>query len=111
MKQFKLSLDRFEIIALDNYNFGLYETREKKSFRGKKSQGETKELHGYYSDLASALNKIGKLAFLREDELCIVQDLKEATEGLTAHLNERFGNIKPKQFSKNEILHQGGHYE
>jgi len=106
MKQFKLSLDRFEIIALDNYNFGLYETREKKLFRGKKSQGETKELHGYFSDLASALNKIAKLAPLREDELCIAQDLKEAITTLKTHLNERFGNIKPKHFDKNEILQQ-----
>jgi len=108
VKQFKLSLDRFEIIALDNYNFGLYETREKKTFRGKKSQGEKKELHGYFSDLASALNKIVKLAFLREDELCIAQDLKEAITTLKTHLNDRFGDIKPRQFNKNEILHQKG---
>ena len=108
MKQFKLSLDKFEIIALDNYNFGLYETREKKTFRGKKSQGEKKELHGYFSNLASALNKIVNLAILREDDLCIVQDLKEAITTLTAHLNERFENIKPRHFKKNEILHQKG---
>jgi len=102
--KFSLFISRFSIIALDNYNFALYETREKKEFQGKLEKGETKKLHGYYSNLASALHKIVNLALLTKDEHYIVSSLKDDLNALYQSVNDRFNNIKPKQFTKGEEL-------
>jgi len=106
MKRFKLSLDSFEIVAIDDFNFALYEIRDKKHFGSKKAQGKTKELHGYYGNLASALNKIVNLALLKEDRLNTIQELKEAIIALETQLKDEFANITPSHFKKNTILNQ-----
>ena len=101
-----ISLDDFEIVVADEYNFALYQIRDKQEFRGKKSAGKTKVLLGYYGNLSSALDKIVNLALLSQDKQLSTQELKEAITRLETHLKERFGNIKPKHFNKKTILTQ-----
>ena len=105
-----ISLDNFEIVVADEYNFALYQFREKQEFRGQKPDGRKKVLLGYYGNLSSALNKIVNLALLSQDEQIPIQELKNAIERLETHLKERFENIKPKHFNKKEILTQGVQY-
>ena len=107
-----ISLDNFEIVVADEYNFALYQIRDKRDFKSKKiTDGKTKVLLGYYGNLSSALNKIVNLALLSQDEQIPIQELKNAIERLETHLKERFGSIKPRHFNKKEILTQGVNYE
>ncbi len=104
MSGFKFNINAFEIIALDEYNFSLFETRDKKAVRGKQSEGKTKVHLGYFANLASALNKIAKSALITKDELYTVQELERAINALESSLNDRFKDIKPKHFNKGAKL-------
>ncbi len=100
MQGFSLIIDKYKIIAEDEYNFKLTETRAKKSFRGKKGIGDKTITHGFFSTLPSALNKLTKLALLTKDELYTIEELKSAFNTLENNIKERFRDIKPNQFKK-----------
>jgi len=102
--KFSLFIERFSITALDEYNFGLYETRDKKEFQGERRDGETRKLHGYYSTLSGAINKIVNLALLSKDEQYTVLSLKNDLDALYQSVNDRFHNVKSKQFQQGTQL-------
>jgi len=102
--KFSLFIDKFTITALDEYNFGLYETRDKKEFQGELKEGETRKLHGYYSSLSGALHKIVNLALLSKDEHYTVSSLKDDLDALYESVNDRFNNVKSKQFKQGTQL-------
>ena len=86
-----IKIGRYTIIKEDEFNFGLYETREKGSFRGKKAEGTKENLIGYYGYLDVAMSKIISSELLNKlDEHCVAEDIKELITTVKTQLKEAY---------------------
>ena len=96
----KVSIDKFTIETLDDYNFSLFETRPKKPMRGSEedTSGLTTMKHiGYFGSLSFALKKILSETLKASDELTTQQLFDKLTTIETA-IDIKYGHIKPKGF-------------
>ena len=93
---FELKLDNYTIKKEDKYNFGLYKTTEKGSFAGKKAEGVTDKLIGYYGTLSGAIMKLCNNELLDgKDSLRDAKSILDAISTLKTKVNS-ICNIKPK---------------
>ena len=97
----KLEIGKYTVTTLDEYNFGLYETKKKGTFRGVESEGNKEHLIGYYGSLNGAMNKIVNETLLSSDEHFTAQSIKEAFTTVETNLNNAYSKIKPAK--KEEI--------
>lgn len=93
----KIEIGKYTIMSLDEYNFGLYETKAKGSFRGETREGTSEKLIGYYGNLGGALNKIVNETLLSSDEHFTAQSIKEAFTTVETNLNDAYGKVKPSK--------------
>ena len=93
-----ISIGKYTIKAMDEFNFALYETREKGTFRGKKGEGTTESLVGYYGYLNMAMSKIVNLESLKaissSDEYLDAKSILEAFNTIETKLYDAY-HIKP----------------
>lgn len=82
----ELKFDRFTIKGDGEYNFVLYETVQKGTFRGEAGEGTIDKLIGYYGSLGGALIKAVNQTFLTSPEHFTAETLLEAISTLETKL-------------------------
>ena len=98
-----MRLCNFTITALDEYNFALYEEKEKGKFRGKETKGVKQQLIGYYGTLGGALNALLKQHFISRIDKDTAESLLSGLTALETKINEQFGHIKTKDIQDETI--------
>lgn len=96
----KIEIGKYTITTEDSYNFGLYETKTKGSFRGKQAEGTTEKLIGYYGRLSDAMSKIVNETVLTSDEHFTAESLKVLILTVESNLNDAYDKVKPRDYPK-----------
>jgi len=86
----EVQIGNYTIRTMDEYNFGLYKTRAKGSFRGKQGEGEVEVHIGYYGKLSGALNKMVNDSLLSSDDISTAEDILNALTAIETQLNQAF---------------------
>ena len=96
----RLEIGKYTVTTFDEYNFGLYETKKKGTFRGKEGVGNKEVLLGYYGSISGAMIKIVNETLLSSDEHFTAQSIKELISTVETNLNDAYSNIKPNKKDK-----------
>ena len=85
-----VQIGNYTVKTMDEFNFGLYKTRAKGSFRGKQGEGEVEVHIGYYGRLSGALNKMLNDSLLSSEDITTVKDILNALTTIETQLNQAF---------------------
>jgi len=98
-----MKIGKYTIKALDEFNFGLYETRKKGVFKGKKTEGNKEHLIGYFGYLSMAMGKIISLEVLNAlgDTITTKEIIKVITD-TEAKINNAYKNRPSMYLDKEE---------